>query len=75
MASAAVATSSAGASELHQLEAASALRARRLAAWTDLLEWEHAGAELASAYRATLQLARVHYLGSPSIMMDELADP
>ena len=41
----------------------------------DPLEWERAEAELASAYRATLQLERVRYIGGLSIIMDELADP
>ena len=78
--SAAVAMSSAGASGLHQLEAvsvavASTQQPRRSVAWTDPSEWERAEAELASAYRATLQLERVRYIGGRSIIMDELADP
>ena len=60
-ASAVVAKSSAGAAGLDQLEAeavsgavASTQRPRRSVARTDPLEWDHAEAELASAYRATL---------------------
>lgn len=78
--SAAVATSSAGASGLDQLEAeavsvavASPQQLRRSVACTDPLEWERVEAELASACRATLQLERVRYIGGLSIMMDELA--
>ena len=76
----AVAMSSAGASGLDQLEAvsvavASTLRPRRSVACIVPLEWERAEAELASAYRATLQLERVRYIGGLSIIMDELADP
>ena len=81
-ASAAVAMSSAGASGLDQLEAeavsvAVAFRQqpRRSVACADPLEWERAEAELASAYRATLHLERVRYIGGLSIIMDELADP
>jgi hypothetical protein len=78
--SAAVAMSSAGASELDQLEAVSVApdstqRPRCSVASADPLEWERAEAELASAYRATLQLERVRYIGGLSIIMDELADP
>jgi hypothetical protein len=72
---------SAGAAGLDQLEAeavsvavASTQRLRRSVACTDPLEWERAEAELASAYRATLQLERVRYIGGLSIIMDELAD-
>ena len=54
---------------------ASTLQHRRSAACIDPLEWERAEAELASAYRATLQLERVRYIGGLSIIMDELADP
>ncbi len=79
---AAVAMSSAGASGLDQLEAeavsvavVSTLRPRRSAVRTDPLEWERAEAELASAYRATLHLERVRYIGGLSILMDELAGP
>ena len=71
---------SAGASGLDQLEAeavsvavASTQQPRRWVARLDPLEWERAEAELASAYRATLQLERVRHIGSLSIM-DELAD-
>ncbi len=76
--SAAVATSSAGAAELRQLEAvsvavASTLRPQRSVA-LDSLVWERAEAELASAYRATLRLERVRYIGGLSIIMDESAD-
>jgi len=67
---------------LDQLEAeavsvavASTLRPRRSVACTGPLEWERAEAELASAYRATLHLERVHYIGGLSIILDELADP
>jgi hypothetical protein len=74
--------SAAGAAGLDQLEAevvsvavASAQRPRRSVACIDPLEWERAAAELASAYRATLQLERVRYIGGLSIIMDELADP
>jgi hypothetical protein len=78
--SAAVAMPSAGASELHQLEAvsvavASTQRPRRSVVRADPLEWERAEAELASAYRATLHLERVRYIGGLSIIMDELAAP
>ena len=52
---------------------ASMLRPRRSVACIVPLEWERAEAELASAYRATLQLERVRHIGSLSIM-DELAD-
>ena len=38
------------------------------------LEWEREEAELASGYRATLQLERVHYISGLSIILDELAD-
>ena len=54
---------------------ASTLRPRRSVACIVPLEWERAEAELASAYRATLQLERVRYIGALSIIMDELADP
>ena len=77
-----VAMSSAGASGLDHLEAEavsvavdSTLRPRRSVACIDPLEWERAEAELASAYRATLQLERVRYIGGLSIIMDESADP
>jgi hypothetical protein len=79
--SAAVGTSSAGAADLDRLEVeavavavASTLRTRRSVACADPLEWERAEAELASAYRATLQLGRVRYIAGLSIIMDELAD-
>jgi hypothetical protein len=76
---ASVAMSSVEASGLVQLEAvsmavASTQQPRRSVARTDPLEWERAEAELASAYRVTLQLERVRYIGCLSIMMDELAD-
>ena len=45
----------------------------RSVACADPLEWERAEAELASAYRATLHLERVRYIGGLSIIMDELA--
>jgi len=71
----------AAAAALDQLEAeavsvvvASTQRPRRSVACADPLEWECAEAELASAYRATLQLERVRYIDSLSILMDELAD-
>jgi hypothetical protein len=54
---------------------ASTQQPRRSVAYTDPLEWERAEAELASAYRATLQLERVRYIGGLSIIMDESADP
>ena len=71
---------SAGASELDQLEAvsvavASTQQPRPSVVRADPLEWERAEAELASAYRATLHLERVRYIGGLSIIMDELADP
>ena len=73
-----VAMSAAG---LDQLEAeavsvavASTQRPRRSVARADPLEWERAEAELASGYRAILQLERVRYIGGLSIIMDELAD-
>ena len=53
---------------------ASTLRPRRSVACRDPLEWERAEAELASAYRATLHLERVPYIGDLSIIMDESAD-
>jgi hypothetical protein len=53
---------------------ASTLRPPRSVVHTDPLEWEHAEAESASAYRATLQLERVRYIVDLSIIMDELAD-
>jgi len=79
-ASAVVAVSAAGAAGLDQLEAVSAevpstQQPRRSVACTDPLEWERAEAGLASAYRATLHLERVRYIGGRSIIMDELADP
>ena len=77
----AVAMSAAGAAARGQLEAeavsvAVAFRQqpRRSVACADPLEWERAEAELASAYRATLHLERVRYIGGLSIIMDELAD-
>ena len=77
-----VAMSAAGAAARGQLEVeavsvavASTQQPRRSVACTDPLEWERAEAELASAYRATLQLERVRYIGGLSIIMDELADP
>ena len=54
---------------------ASTQRPRRSVVRPDPLEWEHAEAELASAYRATLHQERVRYIGGLSIIMDELADP
>ena len=81
-ASAVVAMLSAGVAGLDQLEAeavsgavASMQQPRRSVACKDPSEWERAEAELASAYRATLQLERVRYIGGLSIIMDELADP
>jgi hypothetical protein len=53
---------------------ASTQRPRRSVVRADPLEWERAEAELASAYRATLHLERVRYIGGLCIMMDELAD-
>ena len=53
---------------------ASMLRPRRSVAWIVPLEWEREEAELASGYRATLQLERVRYIGGLSIIMDELSD-
>ena len=78
-ASAVVAVSAAGAAGLDQLEAvsvevASTQQPRRSVVRKDPSEWERAAAELASAYRATLQLERVRYIDSLSILMDELAD-
>jgi len=74
--------SSAGASGLDRLAVepvsvavASTLRPRRSVACIVPLEWERAEAELASAYRATLQLEPVRYIGALSIIMDELANP
>jgi hypothetical protein len=67
--------SSEGVSELDQLAAVSAQQPRRSVACPDPLEWERGEAELASAYRATLHLVRVRYIGGLSILMDELADP
>jgi hypothetical protein len=69
--SAAVATSSAGTSGLHQLEAvsvavASTHQPRRSVACTDPSEWDHAEAELASACRIISGL---------STLMDELPGP
>ena len=79
-ASAVVAVSAAGAAGLDQLEAvsvevASTQQPRRSVVRKDPSEWERAAAELASAYRATLQLERVRYIGGQSIIMDEPADP
>ena len=81
-ASAVVAVSAAGAAGLDQLEAeavsgavASMQQPRRSVVRKDPSEWERAAAELASAYRATLQLERVRYIDGLSILMDELADP
>ena len=79
-ASAAVAVSAAGAAGLDQLEAVSVevpstQQPRRSVVRKDPSEWERAAAELASAYRATLHLERVRYIGGRSIIMDELADP
>ena len=78
--SAVVAMASAVASGLRQLEAvsvavASTLQPRRWVVRTHPLELERAEAELVSAYRATLQLEHVGYIGGRSIIMDELADP
>ena len=78
-ASAVVAVSAAGAAGLDQLEAvsvevASTQQPRRSVVRKDPSEWERAAAELASAYRATLHLERVRYIGGLSIIMDELAD-
>ena len=80
-ASAVVAVSAAVVAGLDQLEAeavsvvvASTQQPRRSVARADPLEWERAEAELASAYRAILQLERVRYIGGLSIIMDELAD-
>jgi hypothetical protein len=75
-----VAMSAAGAVGPDQLEpvsvaVASTQQPRCLLACADPLEWERAEAELASAYRATLHLERVRYIGDLSIIMDELADP
>ena len=53
---------------------ASTQERRRSAACADLLEWERAAAELASAYRAPLHLERVCYIDGLSIIMNELAD-
>jgi hypothetical protein len=76
-----VAMSSAGAAGLDQLEAevvsvavASTQQPRRSVVRAGPLEWEHAEAELASAYRA-LHLERVRYIGGLSILTDELVDP
>ena len=76
-----VAVSAAVVAELDQLEAeavsvavASTLRPRRSVASMDPLEWERAEAELASAYRATLQLERVRCISGLSIIMGEVAD-
>ena len=79
-ASVVVAMSLAGAAGLDQLEAvsvevASTQQPRRSVVRKDPSEWERAAAELASAYRATLHLERVRYIGGRSIIMDELADP
>ena len=81
-ASVVVAMSSAGVAGLDQLEGevvsvavASTQQPRRSVVRPDPLEWERAEAELASAYRATLQLGRVRYIGGLCIIMDELADP
>jgi hypothetical protein len=60
--------------EAVSVAAASTQQPRRSVACTDPLEWQRAEAELASAYRATLQLERVRYIGGLSIIMDELAD-
>jgi len=68
-----VATLSAGASGLDQLEAVSVAVAS-----TQRLrpsEWERAEAELASAYRATLHLERGSHIGGLSLIMHKLADP
>ena len=78
-ASAVVAVSAAGAAGLDQLEAvsvevASTQQPRPSVVRKDPSEWERAAAELASAYRATLHLERVRYIGGLSIIMDELAD-
>jgi hypothetical protein len=69
---AAVATSSAGAVSG---AVASTQQPRRSVASADPSELERAEAELASAYRATLHLKRVRYIGGLSIIMDELVDP
>lgn len=61
--------------EAVSVAAASMQQPRRSVACTDPLEWEHAEAELASAYRATLHLERVRCIGGPSTIMDDLADP
>ena len=77
-----VATPAAGAAARGQLEAeavsvavASTQQPRRSVARADPLEWERAEAELASAYRATLQLERVRHIRGLSTIMDELAAP
>ena len=77
-----VAVSAAVVAGLDQLEAeavsgavASTQQPRRSVVRADPLEWERAEVELASAYRATLHLERVRYIGGLSIIVDELADP
>jgi hypothetical protein len=77
-----VARSLAGAVGLDQLEVgavsvavASTKQPRRSVACADPLEWERAEAELASAFRATLQLERVRHIGGLSTLMDELPAP
>ena len=74
--------SSVGASGLDRLAVepvsvavASTQQPRHSVVCIDPLEWERAEAELASAYRATLQLERIRYIGGLSIIMDESADP
>ena len=62
-------------SEAVSVAVASTQQPRRSVVRPDPLEWERAEAELASAYRATLHLERVRYIGGLSIIMGELADP
>ena len=69
--------SSAEAAGLDRLEAVSVAvvstqQPLRSVARADPLKWDRAEAELASAYRATLHLERVRYIGGLSIIMDEL---
>ena len=80
-ASAVVAVSAVVVAGLDQLQAeavsvavASTQQPRRSVVRADPLKWDRAEAELASAYRATLHLERVRYIGGLSIIMDELAD-
>jgi hypothetical protein len=61
--------------EAASVAVASTQQPRRSVVRPDPLEREHAEAELASAYRATLHLEPVRYIGALPTIMDELVTP